>query len=188
MNILKRSIPTMLAGLALANGVSALELLSPDLQQGKALGQRQEFNGFGCTGPNISPALSWKDAPAGTRSFAITLYDPDAPTGSGWWHWMLFDLPATTQHLQAGASSGAGKGLPAGSIQSLTDFGAPGFGGACPPAGDPAHRYVLTLHALKTPRLELGADAMPALVGFMLKANSLATASITATYARPATP
>lgn len=119
----------------------------------------------------------------GTQSLALTVYDPDAPTGSGWWHWVVFNIPADTTNLAANIDS-TGKGLPAGAVQSLTDFGSSGFGGACPPKSDQPHRYQFTLHALKTAKLDLQADAMPAMVGFMLHANSLGTASLTANYQR----
>ncbi|MEQ6291197.1 YbhB/YbcL family Raf kinase inhibitor-like protein [Vogesella sp. GCM10023246] len=161
----------------------AFEVSSPQLQAGQRMAKAQEYNGFGCNGGNVSPALAWQHAPAGTKSFAVTVYDPDAPTGSGWWHWLLFNLPATAQGLAAGAGNPGGA-LPAGSVQSRTDYGAPGFGGACPPAGDKPHRYIFTVHALKVDKLELGADAMPALVGYMLNANSLGKASLTALYGR----
>lgn len=165
----------------------AFELNSPDIHDGQPLSKTQEYSGFGCSGDNRAPALNWTDAPAGTQSFAITVYDPDAPTGSGWWHWLLFNLPASTTALPAGAGQSGGPSLPAGSMQSVTDYGAPGFGGACPPPGDQPHRYIFTVHALKVAKLELDASAMPALVGYMLNANSLGKASLTATYARPAT-
>lgn len=164
----------------------AFELSSPDIQDGQPLSKAQEFSGFGCDGENRAPALNWRDAPAGTKSFAITAYDPDAPTGSGWWHWLVFNLPATTTGLAAAAGQANGAELPAGSVQSLTDYGAPGFGGACPPPGDKPHRYIFTVHALSVEKLDLAASAMPALVGYMLNANSLGTASLTAAYARPA--
>jgi len=168
---------------ALAVPATAFELSSPDLKDGQPLAKAQEFNSFGCHGGNVSPALSWTNAPAGTKSFAVTVYDPDAPTGSGWWHWVLFDLPASSQGLPSGAGNAKGK-RPAGSIQSLTDFGGPGFGGACPPQGDQPHRYIFTVHALKVDKLGLDSKAMPALVGYMLNANSLGKASLTATYQR----
>lgn len=166
------SLPTM-----------AFELSSPQLRDGQAMSKAQEFNGFGCDGGNVSPALAWKNAPAGTQSYAVTVYDPDAPTGSGWWHWLVFNLPATTQGLPASAGNDATL-LPAGAMQSRTDFGQPGFGGACPPPGHGKHRYIFTVHALKVPHLDLPADASPALVGYMLWANGLGKASFTATYQR----
>ncbi|WP_174873460.1 YbhB/YbcL family Raf kinase inhibitor-like protein [Vogesella oryzae] len=161
----------------------AFDVTSPQLLPGKPMSKAQEYNGFGCNGGNVSPALRWKDAPAGSKSFAVTVYDPDAPTGSGWWHWLVFNLPADTRELASGAGNPGGV-LPAGSVQSRTDYGVPGFGGACPPQGDRPHRYIFTVHALKVDKLELGADAMPALVGYMLNANSLGKTSLIATYGR----
>lgn len=157
-------------------------LVSKDMADGAMLREAQVLNGFGCLGGNLSPALEWRDPPAGTQSFAVTVYDPDAPTGSGWWHWVVFDIPVTARGLSAGAGSAGGDDLPAGSIQSLTDFGAPGFGGACPPQGDAPHRYVFTVHALDVPSLGLDAKAMPALVGFMLHHHTIGKAVLTARY------
>lgn len=162
----------------------SFRLVSQDVADGAMLHDAQVLNGFGCLGGNRSPALEWRDPPAGTQSFAVTVYDPDASTGSGWWHWVIFDIPATTAGLPADAGSAGGGGLPAGSIQSLTDFGAPGFGGACPPQGDQPHSYVFTVHALDVPSLGLDAKAMPALVGFMLHQHSIGKAAFTARYAR----
>lgn len=158
-------------------------LTSPDITNDKPLTKQQEFQGFGCTGENRSPALQWSNPPAGTKSFALTVYDPDAPTGSGWWHWVVFNLPATTTSLPANIDN-KGTGLPQNAIQSRTDFGQVGFGGACPPQGDKPHHYHFTVHALKTEKLDLDKDAMPAMVGYMLHANTLGTASLTATYQR----
>ncbi|MFZ5426982.1 MAG: YbhB/YbcL family Raf kinase inhibitor-like protein [Thermodesulfobacteriota bacterium] len=159
-------------------------LESPSISDGGSLPSEQILNGFGCSGPNISPALQWSGAPAGTRSFAVTVYDPDAPTGSGWWHWVVFDIPAAAASLPAGAGDAKGSGLPRGSVQSRTDFGKPGFGGACPPAGDKPHRYVITVYALDVERLGPGPDASGAMVGFNLNAHALAKATLTATYGR----
>ena len=142
------------------------------------------FNGFGCTGGNLSPQLSWANAPEGTQGYAITMYDKDAPTGSGWWHWVAFDLPASTTSLPQGAGD-AGKNLmPAGAIQGKTDFGAPGYGGQCPPPGHGPHQYVVTVYALKTAKLGLDATASPAVVGYNVNANALAKASIVFYYER----
>ncbi|MGY0778198.1 YbhB/YbcL family Raf kinase inhibitor-like protein [Azospirillum argentinense] len=163
---------------------TAFELTSPDIKDGAPLGERHVFAGFGCTGENLSPALAWKDAPAGTRSFAVTAYDPDAPTGSGWWHWIVFNLPATTLRLSAGAGNPNTGLLPAGALQSRTDFGTPGYGGACPPVGDAPHRYVFTVHALKTDSLPLDVNSSGAMVGFLLNANRLEKATLTARYGR----
>lgn len=139
-------------------------------------------NSFGCSGGNVSPALRWSGAPAGTRSFVVTLYDPDAPTGSGWWHWVVANLPADTDHLQAGAGNPGGA-LPAGARSIAGDNGEPGYLGSCPPPG-PAHRYVFTVHALKVEQLDLPARATPALVGFYAWAHGLGKASATFLGAR----
>jgi Raf kinase inhibitor-like YbhB/YbcL family protein len=112
------------------------------------------------------------------------VYDPDAPTGSGWWHWVVFNLPASTTTIALGAGEKTGAALPAGSVQGRTDFGAPGWGGPCPPVGDKAHRYVFTVHALKTDKIDVPADATAALVGFMIHANRIDKASFTALYGR----
>jgi len=141
----------------------------------------QVYNSFGCTGKNISPDLQWSGAPKNTKAYAITMYDPDAPTGSGWWHWVVFNIPANTTHLNAGAASHGGT-MPAGSVQGKTDFGTPGYGGPCPPPGAP-HHYIFKVYALKAP-LELKADASPAMVGFNLNAHKLAEATLMATYER----
>ena len=168
------------AGLAHSAGFT---LSSPTIKPGSTLTQAQVFNGFGCSGKNISPELKWSGAPAGTKSFAVTVYDPDAPTGSGWWHWVVINLPADSTGLVEGAGSAPGK-LPAGAVQGRTDFGAAGFGGACPPPGDKPHRYIFTVFALKTDKLDVPADATAALIGFMLNANKLATATFTVKYGR----
>jgi Raf kinase inhibitor-like YbhB/YbcL family protein len=145
------------------------------------LGIDQVYSGFGCTGKNISPDLSWKDAPKGTKSFALTVYDPDAPTGSGWWHWVVFNIPAGTTALPVGASL---KQMPKGAVESVTDYGKSGFGGACPPKGHGAHRYVFTLHALDVEKLDLDASANPALAGYNINAHTIARTSLVAYYER----
>ena len=157
-------------------------LTSPDIHG--QLSMDQVFSGFGCTGKNISPRLAWEGVPAGTKSFAVTVYDPDAPTGSGWWHWLIFNIPAAVHNLKAGAGDPAAKLAPPGSVQSRTDYGKPGFGGACPPKGDRAHRYIFTVYALGVARLDLKPDAPPAMVGFFLNHNALAKASLIAYYGR----
>ncbi|TVO64929.1 YbhB/YbcL family Raf kinase inhibitor-like protein [Denitromonas ohlonensis] len=156
---------------------------SPTVGDGQRMAEQQVFNGFGCAGGNVSPALVWRNPPEGTQSYALTVYDPDAPTGSGWWHWVVVNLPAQTTGLAAGAGNPQGA-LPAGARQIGTDFGVPGYGGPCPPQGHGVHRYVFTVHALKTPHLDLPANATAALAGFMMRANSLGSASLTATYSR----
>lgn len=190
-----RSAPGVLATLGLVIGLAAafatgaqargFSIASPDIQAGKPIASTYVFNGFGCTGGNVSPALSWRGAPAGTRSFGIMVHDPDAPTGgAGFWHWVVIDLPADTTGLPRGAGTADGSALPAGTRQIRTDFGTPGWGGPCPPAGDKPHRYVFTVYALKVPKLEIPPDATASLTGFMLNANALAKASFTAKYGR----
>ncbi|MCF6201182.1 MAG: YbhB/YbcL family Raf kinase inhibitor-like protein [Hydrogenimonas sp.] len=157
-------------------------LKSPDLSGQLTI--EQVYNGFGCKGKNISPKLIWSGEPKGTKSFAITMYDPDAPTGSGWWHWVVFNIPASVHKLEKGAGDPAKGLLPKGAIQSVTDFGKPGFGGACPPVGDRAHRYIVTVYALDVPKLPLSPDSSAALVGFMLEKHALAKASLISYYGR----
>lgn len=148
---------------------------------GETLAHRQVFNGFGYDGGNLSPELSWSGAPAGTKSFAITAYDPDAPTGSGWWHWVAYNIPAHITSLSEGAGADGGKSLPAGAAMGRNDFNTKAYGGACPPPGKP-HRYVFTVHALKTERIDVPADASPALIGFNLHSNCIGKAVLIATY------
>ena len=159
-------------------------LTSPEIKPGATLADTQVFNGFGCTGKNVSPELKWSGAPAGTKSFAVTVYDPDAPTGSGWWHWVVINLPADSTGLPEGAGGADGKGLPAGALQGRTDFGSAAFGGACPPKGDKPHRYIFTVYALKVDKLDVPADATAALIGYMINANKLGKASFIAKYGR----
>src|SRR5574340_123730 len=131
------------------SGAFAFELSSTEVPANGAVGLKHVFNGFGCNGQNVSPELTWKDVPAGTKSFAVTVFDPDAPTGSGWWHWVVYNIPANVTSLPAGAGADGGKSLPEGAEMGRTDFGSKAYGGACPPPGKP-HRYVFTVHALKT--------------------------------------
>nr|WP_281218415.1 YbhB/YbcL family Raf kinase inhibitor-like protein [Janthinobacterium psychrotolerans] len=151
------------------------------MAEGKMMTASQVFHGFGCTGANLAPQLSWSGAPAGTRSYAITVYDPDAPTGSGWWHWSVFNLPATIHSVAGGATAAS---LPAGAVQARNDFGDSAFGGACPPAGDQPHRYQVTVWALKVDKLPLDQHASGALVGYLLNANVLGKAQLTGLYGR----
>jgi hypothetical protein len=161
-----------------------LTLSSPDIRANSTLTETQVFNSFGCTGKNISPALAWKNAPKNTKSFAVTVYDPDAPTGSGWWHWLVYNISSQSTGLDAGVGTEASTLLPAGAIQGRTDFGSHSFGGACPPKGDKPHRYIFTIHALNTEKIELPADASAAMIGYMLHSHLIAKASFTAKYGR----
>lgn len=147
------------------------------------MSEAQVFNSFGCSGKNISPQLSWNNAPSDTKSFAITVYDPDAPTGSGWWHWLVFNIPKSVYEIKTGASTDA-KLMPASAIESVTSYGSSGFGGACPPVGDKPHRYIFTVYALDTEAIKQKADARPELIGFFLNSHAIAKASIMAYYGR----
>lgn len=144
----------------------------------------EEFNGFGCTGKNQSPQLSWDNAPEGTKSFAVTMYDPDAPTGSGWWHWVVFDIPSDVNELIANAGNLEANLAPKNAIQSVTNYGAGGYGGPCPPEDHGLHQYVITVHALKVDTLGLDKNTNPAIVGYYLWNNTLAKASIVTYYER----
>jgi len=162
----------------------ALTLSSPDIAADSLIDKRFEFDGFGCSGDNKSPALKWSGAPTGTKSFAVTVYDPDAPTGSGWWHWFVVNIPASVTELAPDAGAIEGGKLPKGAKHVRIDYGVSGFGGVCPPEGDPPHRYIFTVHALGVERLDIPDDATAALAGFMVNANTIEKASFTAKYAR----
>lgn len=183
-----RTIPTLLGAAALLCGhwaaAAEFTLRSPAIEPDGRLTASQVYNGFGCEGQNVSPALAWDGAPAGTRSFAVTVYDPDAPTGSGWWHWGVLNLPAAQRGLPEAAGDVSGAGLPAGARQVRTDFGVAAFGGACPPPGDRPHRYIFTVYALKTEKIEIPPDASAALAGYMIHANQIGKASFQAYYGR----
>jgi Raf kinase inhibitor-like YbhB/YbcL family protein len=181
----KISMLTVLAAfsISLANAEEFV-LSSAQIKPGDQLSNEQVFKGFGCDGDNKSPSLSWKGAPDNTKSYAVTLYDPDAPTGSGWWHWVVFNIPAATHSLDEGAGDIKTGKAPKGSVQSETDFGVAGFGGACPPEGDKPHRYQFTIVALDVDQLPLKQDASGAMVGFYLNQHALAKAVLEATYSR----
>lgn len=155
-------------------------LFSDELHDGGSLSRAHVLDGFGHHGQNRSPHLAWEGAPEGTRSLVLTMYDPDAPTGSGLWHWVVVDIPADATSLRAGAGA-ASVPLPPGARQTRTDLGTNGYVGAAPPPG-PAHRYVFTLRALSVDALAVPDDASGALVGFVAGASELARASFTVTY------
>lgn len=178
------AVALALAGAAATVQAEDFRLTSPDFKPGARLAQEQVFRGFGCEGGNVSPALAWQGAPKGTRSFAVTVYDPDAPTGSGWWHWVVFNLPADSTGLKKGAGDVKAGLLPAGAVQSRTDYNQPGYGGPCPPVGDKAHRYRFTVHALKTEALPLDENAPAAMVGYYLHQNRLGKAELLGRYGR----
>jgi len=160
------------------------KLQSSEIVPNTQMPQRFEYNDFGANGDNESPELSWHGAPDHTESFAITCYDPDAPTGSGWWHWLVVDIPKDVTQLIANAGQVGDAHLPRGAKHIRMDFGYAGWGGLCPPPGDKPHRYIFTVYALDTPTLGLPSDATAALAGFMIGSHSIASATFTATYAR----
>ena len=173
-----------LAGMSTLTCAADFKLSSPEIKANSTMAKRFEFNGFGCSGENKSPALKWSGAPEGTRSFAVTMYDPDAPTGSGWWHWMVINIPADTTELASGAGAVNSTTLPKGAVQNRIDYGVAAWGGTCPPQGDKPHRYIFTVYALKTDKLDVPADATAALTGYMIHGNALGKASFTAKYGR----
>ena len=160
-----------------------LTVTSTNISPGGRIADAQAYNSFGCKGGNVSPELSWSSAPAGTKSFAILMHDPDAPTGSGWWHWVVYNIPANVSSLPAGAGDPKKSLLPSGALQGRTDFGDPGYGGPCPPPGKP-HRYYVRVYALKVEKLEVPADATAAFVAFSVRMHTLATAELMGTYGR----
>jgi Raf kinase inhibitor-like YbhB/YbcL family protein len=172
------------AGLSAAE-TATFQASSPDILSGQPIAAKFIYQGFGCTGQNVSPAVMWKNAPAGTRSFAVMVHDPDAPTGgAGFWHWVVVDIPAGNALLGQGAGSTDGRRLPAGARQIASDFGVPGWGGPCPPAGDKPHHYNFTVYALKVDKLDLPANATASLTGFMVNANTLGRATFTGLFGR----
>jgi len=185
-----------LVGIVTAFGIAAfastaaqaqtMTLSSPDIKDGGTIANQQVFKGFGCTGDNISPALSWSGAPANTKSFAISIYDPDAPTGSGWWHWVVYNIPASTTSLPKDAGDPSKGLMPKGAVQSRTDFGTVGYGGPCPPPGDKPHHYRITVFALDVDQLPnaKGDAASAALVGFDINFHTLAKVTLTGMYGR----
>ncbi|MFV4744712.1 kinase inhibitor [Citrobacter portucalensis] len=173
---------TALALFSLSAQAADFQVTSNEMKTGKSLSKAQVFEGFGCEGDNKSPSLSWSGAPEGTKSFAVTVFDPDAPTGSGWWHWTVVNIPASVTSLSADAGHKDGTRLPAGAVQGRNDFGYAGFGGACPPKGDKPHHYHFKVWALKTESLPIDGSSSGALVGYMLNANKIAAAEVVPVY------
>jgi Raf kinase inhibitor-like YbhB/YbcL family protein len=174
-----------LASVVPLSQAAGFTLTSPDIKPNSTIDKKFEANVFGCSGENKSPALKWTGAPKDAKSFAVTVYDPDAPTGSGFWHWFVINIPANVTELAPNAGAVGGANLPKGATNVRIDYGFAGWGGPCPPEGDKPHRYIFTVHALKTDKLDIPADATAAVAGFMTNANTIAKASFTAKYGRP---
>ena len=164
-----------------------MKLTSESFREGELLRMEHVLSGafgFGCDGGNVSPQLSWSGAPAGTQGFAVSCYDPDAPTGSGFWHWFMVNIPAAVTSLPAGAGDPASGRAPRGALEIRTDFGKPGYGGPCPPPGSNVHRYIFTVHALSVPQLQVTAETSCAIVGFQVNAHTLASARLIGLFRR----
>lgn len=170
----------VLSALAMPALAAGFTVTSPQIRNGATVPMAQVLGR--CGGHNISPALSWSGEPAGTQGFAVTMYDPDAPTGHGWWHWTVFNIPARVHGLPPNAGAAGGAGLPQGAAMGKTDFGFSNYGGPCPPPG-PAHRYVITVYAIKMARLPLDEQSAGATVESSLRSNALGEAKLTATFA-----
>jgi Raf kinase inhibitor-like YbhB/YbcL family protein len=168
----------------LAFPASAFEISSPAIGGDGAIPLKHTANAFGCTGENLSLPLVWKDVPADAKSLALTMYDPDAPTGSGFWHWLVVNLPVSTTGLPKGIGAAGNAKLPAGAVQARGDASVAGYFGPCPPQGDPPHRYIFTIFAVKTDKLDIDANTSGAVVGFNLHFNTIDKASVTYTYGR----
>jgi Raf kinase inhibitor-like YbhB/YbcL family protein len=177
------TIAMLLAGGASASAAQ-MTVASPDIKPGARIADEQVANGFGCSGGNVSPALSWSDAPKGTKSFAVSVYDPDAPTGSGFWHWVMFDIPANVTSLPKNAGDPKAALAPPGAIQGNNDAGSQGYFGPCPPKGDKPHHYHFQVFAVDVDKLDADATASPAVVGFNLHFHTLAKATLIGIWAR----
>lgn len=162
------------------NNSQPMALNSSQVIDGQPFRRQQMYNARGCSGGNISPGLTWSNVPAGTKSFAVTLYDPDTLSGSGWWNWVVINIPGTVQQLPLNAGAQGGHNLPTGASMLRNDFGHRSYGGACPQAGARAHNYQLTVYALDIPNLDIGTDSSPAMAGFYILQHALGKAVITA--------
>jgi Raf kinase inhibitor-like YbhB/YbcL family protein len=174
----------LLAGLASVGAAHALSLTSPDIKPGARISDEQVANIMGCPGKDVSPALNWSGAPKGTKSFALSVYDPDAPTGSGFWHWVVFNIPADATSLPKNAGDPKAGLMPAGAVQIRNDASMPGYLGPCPPKGDKPHHYHFQLFAVDVDKLDADENASPAYIGFNLHFHTLAKATLTGVWSR----
>jgi Raf kinase inhibitor-like YbhB/YbcL family protein len=158
-------------------------LLSSEWHGGGSVPQENVFNGSGCGGANISPEFHWSNAPSGTKSFAITIFDPDAPTGGGWWHWVIFNIPGTVLELPAGAGNKESRRLPPAGVQCRNDYGEPGYGGPCPPPGA-THRYLVRVYALNVEKLPFGSETPAGKMAKQIEAHSIGFAKLTVRFGR----
>jgi hypothetical protein len=162
--------------------VPSFTVQSDDVADGKQMSNAQVFNDWGFSGENRSPHLRWSGFPAQARGFAVSCFDPDAPTGSGFWHWVVTGLPASVTELPSGAAGTGGTGLPAGAFHVRNDYGVKDFGGAAAPEGDPPHRYVFAVHALDTDDLGIDSEVTPAVAGFNYTAHTIGRGLIIPVY------
>ncbi len=162
----------------------AFSIESDVIKHRGAIADKYSFNGFGCSGENISPQMRWKSPPKDTKSFAVSVYDPDAPTGSGWWHWVLVNIPATYSELPLNFGNQDKFMLKDNIIQVRNDFGFYKYGGPCPPQGDKPHRYIFTIYALKIDKISLEEGATSALAGFLINQNAIAKTKFEGFYGR----
>ena len=175
----------LVATVVRAEPPARFQLISTDTALAKRVPEKYTANAFGCTGGNISPALEWRNPPAGTQSFVVTLFDRDErSTPSGWWHWVVYDLPKETKQLALGAGAENSPLLPAGTLQGRTDLGNLAYHGPCPAAGDPPHRYTFTIYALKVAKLKVDPGASGAMVVSTAGDNLLGKAIYVAHYSR----
>lgn len=177
-------LSALLLGATSAYSANSFSVKSSDIKDASTITNDYVYSGFGCTGNNHSPQISWKDAPKETKSFAITVYDPDAPTGSGWWHWLVVNIPANYKKLPTDFGSTNKAKLKDGIVQVRNDYGIFNFGGPCPPTGDKPHRYIFTVFALSAEKLEIEESATAAIAGYMINKNTLAKTSFEANYGR----
>jgi Raf kinase inhibitor-like YbhB/YbcL family protein len=159
--------------------VPSFEVRSDDVSHGETLARPHVSGVFGAGGEDRSPQLSWSGAPQGTQSYAVTVYDPDAPTASGFWHWAAFNIPADVTQLPSGASR---ENMPDGAVELKNDGGTVGYIGAAPPPGHGPHHYHVVVHAVDVPTLDVPADATPAFLGFNLFSHTLGRAMIVPVY------